>query len=86
MKSGERMTTTTRRRYTDELKAEAVRVGRDSARPVAQGARGLGIADPLLYRWRVEQCQAASQDHTLERGRTEQEALVRLRREHVTLK
>lgn len=39
------MTTTTRRRYTEEFKAEAVRLVRDLAQPVAQVARDLGIAD-----------------------------------------
>ena len=86
MKSEERMTTKTRRRYTDEFKAEAVRLVCDSARPVAQVARDLGIADHLLYRWRVEQRQAESQGHTRTSLRTEQEELVRLRRENVTLK
>ncbi|MFO0701398.1 MAG: transposase [Nitrospira sp.] len=86
MKSEAGMTTKTRRRYTDEFKAEAVRLVRDSARPVAQVARDLGIADHLLYRWRVEQRQAESQGHTRESLRTEQEELVRLRRENVTLK
>lgn len=55
MKLEEGMTPKTRRRYTDECKAEAVRLVRDSAPPVAQVARDLGIADHLLYRWRVEQ-------------------------------
>ena len=59
---------------------------RDSARPVAQVARDLGIADHLLYRWRAEQQQAESQGHTRQSMRTEQDELVRLRREHVTLK
>lgn len=86
MKSEEQMTTKTRRRYTDEFKTEAVRLVRDSARPVAQVARDLGIADHLLYRWRGEQRQAASQGHTRESLRPEQEELVRLRREHGTLK
>ncbi len=86
MKSEERMTTKTRRRYTDEFKAEAVRLVRDSARPVAQVARDLGIADHWLYRWRVEQRRADAQAHTRESLRTEQEELVRLRRENVTLK
>lgn len=72
------MTIKTRRRYTDEFKAEAVRLVRDSARPVAQVARDLGIADPLLYHWRVEQRQAESQGHTRESRRTEQEELMRL--------
>jgi transposase len=86
MKSEEQMTTKTRRRYTDEFKAEAVRLVRDSARPVAHVARDLGIADHLLYRWRVEQQQAESHGHTRESMRTEQEELVRLRRENATLK
>jgi len=85
MKLEEGMTTKTRRRYTDEFKAEAVRLVRDSARPVAQVARDLGIVH-LLYRWRVEQRQADSQGHTRESLRTEQEELVRRRRENVTLK
>lgn len=53
MKSEEGMTSKTRRRYTDEFKAEAVRMVRDSARPVTQVARDLGVADHLLYRWRA---------------------------------
>lgn len=80
------MTTKTRPRYTDEFKAEAVRVVCDSARPVAQVARDLGIADHLLHRWRGEQRQAESQGHTRELMRTGHEKLVRLRRENVTLK
>ncbi|MBX3347723.1 MAG: transposase [Nitrospira sp.] len=85
MKLAERMTTKTRRRYTDVLNAEAVRVVRDSARPVAQVVRDLGIADHLRYRWRIEPRQAKSEGHTSESRRTEQEELVRLRRENVTL-
>ena len=80
------MTTTTRRRYTDEFKAEAVRLVRDSAQPVAQVARNLGIADHLLYRWRTEQHQAEHQGHTRQSMRAEQEELARLRRENATLK
>ncbi len=80
------MTTKTRRQYTDELKAEAVRLVRDSARPVAQVARDLDIADHLLYRWRAEQHQAEHQGHTRQSLRAEQEELARLRRENATLK
>ncbi|NOU10109.1 MAG: transposase [Nitrospira sp.] len=86
MKSEERMTIKTRRRCTDEFKAETVRLVRDLARPVAEVARDLGIADHVLYHWRVEQRQAESQGHTRESMRTKQEGLVRLRRENVTLK
>ena len=71
---------------TDEFKGEAVRLVRDSARSVAQVARDLGIADHLLYRWLVEQRQAETQGHTRGSLRTEQEELVRLRRENMALK
>ena len=86
MKSEESMTTKTRRQYTDEFKAEAVRLVRDSARPVTQVAQDLGIADHLLYRWRAEQHQAEHQGHTRESLRAEQGELVRLRRENAILK
>ncbi len=86
MKSEDSMITKTRRRYTEAFKAEAVRLVRDSAQPVAQVARDLGIADHLLYRWRAEQCQADSQGHTRQSIRAEHEELVRLRRENATLK
>jgi len=50
------MATTTRRQFTDAFKSEAVRLMRESGRPVAQVARELGISDNVLYRWRTEQC------------------------------
>ncbi|MBK9309001.1 MAG: transposase [Nitrospira sp.] len=61
------MSTKTRRQYTEEFKTEAVRLVRDSARPVAQVARDLGIADHLLYRWRVSSSRRRSVER---RGRT----------------
>ena len=73
------MTTQTRQRYTEEFKAEAVRLIRDSARPVAHVARDLGIADHVLYRWRAEQQQAESHGNTRQSMRAEQDGLARLR-------
>lgn len=86
MKLEDSMTTKSRRRYTDECKAEAVRLVRDSAQPVAQVARNLGIADHLLYRWRAEQQQAERHGHSRQSMREEQEELTQLRRENATLK
>ncbi|MEX5215771.1 MAG: transposase [Nitrospiraceae bacterium] len=80
VKSEEWMATKTQRRYRDECKADAVRLGRDSARPVAQVARDVGIADHLQPRWRVEQRQTESQGHTCESMHKDQKVLVRLRR------
>ena len=58
MKLEDSMTTNPRQSYTEAFKEEAVRLVRESGQPVAQVARDLGIADPLLYRWRAEQQQA----------------------------
>ena len=81
------MSTKTRRQYTEQFKTEAVRLVRDSARPVAQVARDLGIADHLLYRWRAEQQQQAEEGgKTRQDLRTEEAELARLRRENAVLK
>ena len=49
------MPNTTRRQSTDAFKSEAVRLTRESGRPVASVARELGISDNVLYRWRGEE-------------------------------
>ncbi len=61
------MPDTTRRQFTDALKSEAVRLTRESGRPVAQGARELGISDNMLSRWRIEQRQGESHGRTCRR-------------------
>ena len=47
-----------RRRYTEDFKREAVRLVRESARPVAQVARDLGIPDNVWYRWAAQHTEA----------------------------
>ena len=86
MKLEVNMATPTRRQFTDAFKSEAVRLTRESGRPVAQVARELGIGDSLLYRWRGEQRQAESQGRTRQAMRVEQDELTRLRRENDTLR
>ncbi len=81
MQSEDRMSSKTRRQYTEDFKAEAVRLVQESGQPVAHVAQNLGIADHLLYRWRAEQQQAESQGRTRQSMRAEQEELARLRRE-----
>ncbi len=76
----------TRRQFTDAFKSEAVRLTRESGRPVAQVARELGISDNVLYRWRSEQLQVESQGRTRQAVRAEQDELTRLRRENETLR
>ena len=77
------MATPTRRQFTDTFKSEAVRLTRESGRPVA---RELGISDNVLYRWRSEQQQIESQGRTRQAVRAEQDELTRLKRENETLK
>ena len=78
------MPKTTRRQFTDAFKSEAVRLTRESGRPVAQVARELGISDNVLYRWRTEQHQVESQGRTRQAVRAEQDELTRLKRENET--
>jgi transposase len=80
------MPATTRRQFTDAFKLEAVRLIRESGRPVAQVARDLGISDTVLYRWRTEQRYVESQGGTRQSVRAEQDELTRLKRENETLR
>jgi transposase len=45
----------TRRQYSDEYKSEAVRLVRESGKPLSQVARELGINDNMLHRWSREE-------------------------------
>ncbi|MDZ4854932.1 MAG: transposase [Nitrospirota bacterium] len=80
------MATPTRCQFTEAFKSEAVRLTRESGRPVAQLARELVISDNVLYRWRSEQQQVESQGLTGQAMRAEQDALARLTGESQTLK
>ncbi len=70
-----------RRRYTEEFKREAVRLVRESAHPVAQVARDLGIPDNVLYRWTAQHRQAEAHGTTRAAQRTEAAELTRVKRE-----
>ena len=80
------MSTTQRRKYTEEFKTEAVRLVREAGKPIAQAARELGISANLLYRWSGEERQAERAGTTRSALRAEREELVRLRRELDTVK
>jgi transposase len=75
------MPASTRRRYTEEFKREAVRLVRESAHPVAQVARDLGIPDNVWYRWTTQHRQAEAHGTTRAAQRAEAEALTRVKRE-----
>ena len=80
------MPDTTQRQFTDAFKSEAVRLTRESDRPVAQVARELGMSDNVRYRGRSEQRQVESQGRTRQAVRAEQDEVTRLTREHETLR
>jgi transposase len=75
------MPASTRRRYTEEFKREAVRLVRESAHPVAQVARDLGIPENVWYRWRAQHQQAETHGTIRATQRAEAEALTRVKRE-----
>lgn len=70
-----------RRKYTEEFKTEAVRLVRESGKPIAQAARELGVSANLLYRWGGEEHKAQSLGTTRSALKTGREELIRLRRE-----
>jgi transposase len=80
------MPVSTRRRYTDTFKTEAVRLVSESGRPVAQLARELDIPDNVLYRWVSRQRQAYAQGATPATLREEREELAALKRENLLLR
>lgn len=81
VKSEDIMPAGTRRRYTETFKLEAVRLVRESAHPVAQVARDLGIPDNVLYRWTAQHRQAEAHGTTRIAQRAEAEELTHLKRE-----
>jgi len=75
-----------RREYSEEYKAEAVRLMRQSGKPVSRVARELGVNPSLLYRWESEQEQAQKAGTTRAGVKAEREELARLRGENARLK
>ena len=75
-----------RRKFTEEYKAEAVRMLRESGRSVAQMARELGLTASALDRWARQQKKAEQLGTTRAGLKAEREELQRLRRENETLR
>jgi transposase len=75
-----------RKKYTEEFKAEAVRLVLESGKPIAEVARNLGVPANLLYRWRDEEHRAVNVGTTRSALKAEREELICLRRENETLR
>lgn len=75
-------------KHSKEFKLEAMRMMRESDRPVAEIARELGLKRELLYRWRDEY-DRKSENAFRGSGRPkadEESELTQLRRENAELK
>ncbi|MGP3966044.1 transposase [Nonomuraea sp. 3N208] len=84
------MAGTTRRRFDPEFRAGAVRIVKETGKPVAHIARDLGINEYTLYNWVQMDRHATGQvGRDGNRGgklkESEQEELARLRREKAEL-
>ena len=74
----------TRRRFTPEFKAEAVKLLEESGRPLQAVAEELGVHANQLRGWRNEHLAAGSTE-ALARQKAEAAELARLRRENKRL-
>jgi transposase len=74
----------TRRRFDEDFKRGAVRIVRETGRPIAQVARELGVNEGTLGNWcAVERRRAGEPGGAL--SEDERAELVRLRRENAEL-
>jgi transposase len=69
-----------RRRFTAEFKAQAVRRVLEGGKPLSEVAAGLGLSAGQLSTWRTEQLAAGSAE-ALAARRAEQAEMLRLKRE-----
>lgn len=75
----------TRRPVPNAFTSKAVRLTRESGRPVARRARELRMADTLRSHWRSDLRQASPQGQSRQSRRAGQSERARLKRGHATL-
>ena len=75
----------TRRQFTDEFREGAVRIVRETGRPIAEVARELGINAGTLGNW-VAKDRAARGDDRSRLSEDERAELARLRKENTELR
>jgi transposase len=76
----------TKRTFTAEYKAQAVRAWRESGRQLSVFAREIGVSSSMLHRWTQEQSKAQQSAKSGSSAKSEREELLRLRRENEVLK
>jgi transposase len=82
---GRSLTVAAPRKYPQELRDRAIRLARESDRPLAQIARDLGVHKEALRNW-VRQAEADRGERDDRLATAEREDLARLRREVVELR
>ena len=75
----------TRRRFDREFREGAVRIVRETGKPIAQVARDLGIHDGTLGNWVKQDRQARGETAPAGLSEDERAELARLRRENAEL-
>jgi transposase len=76
----------TKRTFTAEYKAQAVRAWRESGRQLSAFAKEIGISSSMLHRWAQEHSKAQQAALGRSGSKSEREELLRLRRENEVLK
>ncbi|HZE16986.1 MAG TPA: transposase [Mycobacterium sp.] len=75
----------TRRKFDEDFKAGAVRIVRETGKPVAQVARELGINEGTLGRWCAQDRRRRGGGGDGELSESERQELTRLRKENAEL-
>src|SRR4051794_18863539 len=75
----------TRRKFDEDFKAGAVRIVRETGKPIAQVARELGINEGTLGNWCAKQ-RRAGENGPKELSESERAELERLRKELIELR
>lgn len=75
----------TRRRFTEEYKAQAVAFGIDDHRPIAEVARNIGVHEMTLGKW-VKKARESDDSASKPLTDSERAELERLRAENAELK
>lgn len=75
-----------KRTFSEEYKAQAVRAWRESGRAMQPFAKELGISSSMLHRWNAEQQKAQQVGSSRSQVKAEREELLRLRRENDVLR